>query len=251
MSERGSITYVGHATVSIEIDGVHLLTDPLLRRRMFHLRRQVDPVESWRLAPDAILVSHQHFDHLDLHSLRRLGKSIRIIAPPTAAAFLGRKGFSGVEPLAVGESSRIGPLAVTAVDAEHEGGRHPFAKDGEAVGYVVCGSSRVYFAGDTDLFPGMEDLAGDLDVALVPVWGWGHTLGPGHLDPASAAAAVELLEPRIAIPIHWGTFFPFGLARWGRRHLTDPPHQFASQVAERSPEVEVRLLDPGETTALS
>lgn len=251
MKERGSVTYVGHATVSIEMDGVHLLTDPLLRKRMFHLRRQVDPVESSRYAPDTVLVSHQHFDHLDLHSLRRLGTTTRIVAPPTATGFLRRKGFSRVESLEVGESSAVGPVTLTAVDAEHDGGRHPFAKEGEAVGYVVSGSSRIYFAGDTDIFPGMEGLVEDLDLALIPVWGWGHTLGPGHLDPASAAAAVELLKPKIAVPIHWGTFFPIGLSRWSRRHLTDPPHQFASQVAERSPEVEVRLLEPGATTSLS
>jgi L-ascorbate metabolism protein UlaG (beta-lactamase superfamily) len=247
----GSITYIGHATVSIEIDGVHLLTDPLLRARMFHLRRQVDPVGSTLAEPDAVLISHQHFDHLDIHSLRRIGKSTRIIAPPTAAGLLRKRGFTEAEPLAVGESSVVGPVTVTAVPAEHDGRRHPFAKGGEAVGFMVDGSRQVYFAGDTDIFPGMTDLAGNLDFALVPVWGWGHTLGPGHLDPSGAAEAVGLLRPRIAVPIHWGTFFPLGLARWGRRHLTDPPHQFASQVAERSPEVEVRLLEPGSATSLA
>ncbi|MBK5110829.1 MAG: MBL fold metallo-hydrolase [Thermoleophilia bacterium] len=247
----GSITYIGHATVSIELDGAHLLTDPLLRARMFHLRRQVDPVGTSLSEPDAVLISHQHFDHLDLHSLRRIGKATRIIAPPTAAARLGKRGFTQVEPLAVGESSAVGPVSVTAVNADHDGGRHPFAKEGEAVGYIVSGSSRVYFAGDTDLFPEMQGLVEGLDFALIPVWGWGHTLGPGHLDPAAAAAAVELLKPRIAIPIHWGTFFPLGLARWGSRHLTDPPHQFESQVRALSPEIEVRVLDPGSSTSLS
>jgi L-ascorbate metabolism protein UlaG (beta-lactamase superfamily) len=251
VNDRGSLTYIGHATVSIDIDGVRLLTDPLLRARMFHLRRQVDPVASTLAEPDAVLVSHQHFDHLDIHSLRRIGKSTRIIAPPTAAGLLSKRGFTEVEPLAVGETSAVGPVSVTAVPAEHDGRRHPFAKEGEAIGFMVEGSRRVYFAGDTDIFPGMDDLAGNLDLALIPVWGWGHALGPGHLDPSGAAEAVGLLKPKIAVPIHWGTFFPLGLARWGRRHLTDPPRQFASQLTELSPEVEVRLLDPGSSTTLS
>lgn len=246
----GSITFVGHATVAIEFDGVYLLTDPVLRRRLLHLRRQADPVGSIRSRPDAVLISHQHHDHLDLRSLHRLGGSIRIIAPPDAAALLRRKGFGRAEPLATGQSTEVGPVTVTAVKAEHDGRRLPIAGKAEAVGFVIDGSSSIYFAGDTDIFPEMDGLVDELDVALIPVWGWGPTLGPGHLDPDRAAAATQLLAPRVAIPIHWGTLFPLGLARWGVRHLVDPPRRFASHVAERSPGVEVRLLEPGESTPL-
>ena len=73
---------------------------------------------------------------------------------------------------------------------------------------------RVYFAGDTDLFDGMADLA-PVDVALLPIWGWGPTMGPGHMDPARAAQAAALLRARLAIPIHWGTYYPIHLGLQG------------------------------------
>jgi L-ascorbate metabolism protein UlaG (beta-lactamase superfamily) len=247
----GSITFVGHATVLIELDGVRLLTDPVLGPQLFHLRRQVDPVRSiGNRRPDAVLISHQHHDHLDLRSLRRVGKSTRIIAPPDAVSLLLRKGFVLAEPLAPGRSTEVGPVTVRAVKAEHDGRRHPFGRSAEAIGFVVEGSSSIYFAGDTDIYPEMRGLVDHLDIGLIPVWGWGPTLGPGHLDPERAAEAAGLLGPRVAVPIHWGTLFPLGLARWGDHHLVNPPRKFASIVAERSPEVEVRVLQPGEMTSL-
>jgi L-ascorbate metabolism protein UlaG (beta-lactamase superfamily) len=105
----------------------------------------------------------------------------------------------------------------------------------------------VYFAGDTDLFDGMAELRGKVDVALLPVWGWGPSVGEGHLDPERAAAAVAMIEPRIAIPIHWGTFaLPW--ARGGDRDR--PAREFAELAAELAPGVEVPLLQPGESVDL-
>ena len=114
---------------------------------------------------------------------------------------------------------------------------------------MIEGRNRVYFAGDTDLFDAMADLA-PLDVALLPVWGWGPSLGHGHMDPARAASALSMLRPRLAIPIHWGTLYPAGLG-WFRPHLlTEPPLRFARQAAELAPEVEVRVLEPGQSLDL-
>ena len=104
-----ALTYVGHATVEIEMDGVRLLTDPVLRKRIVHLRRQVPlPPEPFGEDPDAILLSHQHFDHLDLPSLRGFGKDTRIISGPGSRPLLEKNGFGNVEELAVGESAEVG-----------------------------------------------------------------------------------------------------------------------------------------------
>ena len=111
------------------------------------------------------------------------------------------------------EALRAG-LVSRVVPAEHDRGRAPFGVSGQPVGYVVEGTQTAYFAGDTDLFEGMADL-GALDVALVPIWGWGPGLGPGHLDPVGAARAVGLLRPRVVVPIHWGTYFPLHLGLRG------------------------------------
>jgi L-ascorbate metabolism protein UlaG (beta-lactamase superfamily) len=230
---------VGHATVVIDLNGVRLITDPVLRPRVLHLRR-VGPVPPDALrGVDVVLLSHAHWDHLDLPSLERVGKETPIICPTGVSSLLRRKRFAHVTTLDVGEEVRIGELVVLGVHAEHDGSRGPFGASGE-LGFVVRGSRTVYFAGDTDLFDGLAAL-GPLDVALVPVTGWGATVGPGHLDPERAAEAVRLLQPRLAIPIHWGT-----LARIGRVPDPEPPHEFARLVAKVASDVEVRILEPGE-----
>jgi L-ascorbate metabolism protein UlaG (beta-lactamase superfamily) len=246
------VTYVGHATILVELDGTRLLTDPVLRGRVGPLRRHgAPPAPGLTHGLDAVLISHLHHDHADLPSLRRLGRDVPMLVPPGAGAFFERRGFSTVSELAPGESIRVGGIAVTATEAWHpSGGR--FERASEAVGFLLSGSRhRIYFAGDTDLFDGMEGLASELDLALLPIWGWGPNLGPGHLDPERAARAAALLLPRIAVPIHWGTLYPLGLARLRPGPLRTPPREFAARVREVAPQVEVRVLAPGGATSLA
>ena len=238
------ITYVGHATVLIDLDGVRLLTDPVLRNRVLHLRRAVPvPADALR-GVDAVLVSHGHWDHLDLPSLDRLGHEMPIVCPKGLGGLIRKRSFRAVTEVEVGESLSIGALAVTAVHAEHDGSRGPFGASAAALGFVVRGSRHVYFAGDTDLFDEMAEL-GPIDAALLPVAGWGSKVGPGHLDPARAAQAAAILEPRVAIPIHWGT-----LARIGLSPELESPHEFARLAAELAPDVDVQIVYPGETVSL-
>src|SRR6185312_5802347 len=163
----GRIVYVGHATVGIELDGARLLTDPLLRPRIGPLRRHGRaPAADVAAGLDAILISHLHRDHLDLRALRRLAPGVPLIVPAGTRAFFARRGFGAVVELAPGRSHQLGSVVVTATRADHEIGRR--GVDAEAVGYLVEGTRRLYFAGDTDLFDGMADLAADLDLALLP-----------------------------------------------------------------------------------
>jgi len=244
------IEYVGHATVVVDVDGVRLLTDPLLRNRVAHLRRAV-PVDAKALrGVDAVLISHAHYDHLDLPSLEKLGKKLPIVVPRGLGGLLRKRRFEAVVEVEQQESIRIGALEVRAVPAEHDGGRGPFGASAEALGYVVTGSKSVYFAGDTDLFDGMGEL-GPVDVGLVPIWGWGPGLGAGHLDPARAADAVALLKPGLVVPIHWGTYFPIHLGlRGAPRFVELPPAEFVAAVAKTAPEVPVTVLRPGESVEL-
>lgn len=249
--DAASLSYLGHASTSIEIDGVHLLTDPVLRGRIGHLRRRADlPPALPPGRPDGILISHHHFDHLDLPSLRSLGTSTRIIGGPGTVEFLGSRGFDNVEDLWPGDEVVVGKVGVTAVPARHEGRRSPLHRQTLAVGFLIHGSVTIYFAGDTDVYPEMAEMAGEAQTALLPVWGWGHSLGPGHMDPAQAVEAIELIRPELAIPIHWGTFFPVGLANWGRSYLERPPLVFESLANEAVPSTEVRVLRPGGSTTL-
>lgn len=237
-----TVQYVGHATVLIELDGIRLLTDPLLRKRVAHLRRAV-PLESVTDV-DAVLLSHAHHDHLDLPSLRMV--SARIVAPRGLGDLLSDFDVLEVEE---GDEAEIGAVKVRATHAEHEGGRPPRG-EGTALGFAVLGSRRIFFAGDTDLFDGMDGLVPDLDLALIPVWGWGAKLGRGkHLDPERAAEAVRRLRPKIAVPIHWGTYRP--LHRSARTSfLTEPAEAFARATARAAPGVKVRVLRPGERLRL-
>ncbi|MFD0689089.1 MBL fold metallo-hydrolase [Actinomadura fibrosa] len=242
-----SLTYLGHATALLDVGGVRVLTDPVLRDRVAFLRRVVPPVPREACAAaDVVLISHLHHDHCDLPSLAALEADPMIIAPPGGDRFLRAHGFGRVVALRPGESHTAGPVRVTAAPAVHDGRRRPFGPGAGAVGYLVTtADAAAYFAGDTGLFDGMRDLCPRLDLALVPVWGWGPNLGDGHLDPHAAAEAVARLRPRVAVPVHWGTFFPYGLAPFFRNRLRRPGHDFAAAVRARRLRTEVRVLPPG------
>ncbi len=161
-----------------------------------------------------------------------------------------KRGPHPIVELGRGETVSIGEVEVTAVPAEHGGRRGRWGREIEPLGYVIRNDERsVYFAGDTDLFDEMSEL-GPVDVALLPVWGWGPSVGEGHLDPGTAARALTLVRPRLAVPIHWGTFYPAGVRRWRPEPLVEPPHEFARLARELAPEVEVRVLQPGSETSL-
>ena len=241
MTELRRLTWVGHSTVIIELDGMRLLTDPLLRRRVMHLLRSGPAPEV--LDVDAIAVSHAHWDHLDLRSLRLVGKDKPVIAPRGLHALLRNAGFTQIVELEVGESFGLGPVEIEATHAEHDLG-WPRRSRAAAIGFVIRGSQAVYFPGDTDLFDAMADLGADgLDVALLPIAGWGPALPPGHLNARTAADALRLLRPRIAIPIHWGTYSAPGF----RRRWAGAPEEFRSHAAEIASEVAIEILAPGES----
>jgi L-ascorbate metabolism protein UlaG (beta-lactamase superfamily) len=239
------LRWLGHATVLVELDGVRLLTDPLLRAWVLHLRRAA-PLDLEGLDDlDAVLVSHVHYDHLDLPSLQRIGLQVRVILPKGAGRLVRSRGFKSVEELVVGETAAVGSLVIRAVPAEH-GSLRLLGTKSDALGYVIEGSRRVFFPGDTDIHPSMADLAPGLDVALVPIWGWGPSLGPGHLDPRRAAEALTLLRPRIAVPIHWGTYYPVqATRRKPPAFLSEPVDAFRRAAAELAPGVDVRVLEVG------
>jgi len=249
------ITYVGHATTLIELGGRRLLTDPLLRKRLGHLQRHgPEPTAATSADLDAVLISHLHLDHLDPPSLERIDHHTELIVPAGARSMLRRLGFKRVFEVVAGDEIRTRGVRVVATHAEHSGRRRPSRMGGpeaDTIGFVIeAGGRRVYFAGDTDHFPEMEDQIGTTDAALLPVWGWGPTLGTGHLDPRAAAEVAARLRPAVAIPIHWGTFFPVGMKRIRPDRLTAPPHEFARYTGELAPDVEVRVLEPGDSTDL-
>jgi L-ascorbate metabolism protein UlaG (beta-lactamase superfamily) len=202
---------------------------------------------------DAVLLSHVHRDHADVPTLRRIAPHVPVIGPRGTRAALGRARRADVRDVVAGDVVDVAPgVRVRAVPARHDVRRSPVGGTrSDALGFVVEGDARVYFAGDTDLFDGMTRIGAEaLDVALLPVWGWGTRIGPGHLDPEGAARAAARLRPRIAVPIHWGTFLPVGLRRRHGLLLQTPGRAFAERMAALAPEVRAAVLAPGEALDL-
>jgi len=247
-----TIHYLGHSTVLLEINGAHLITDPVFRRRIFFLHRTAQLVLPPQVDQlDAVLISHLHHDHLDIQTLKQLKSSPKIFAPAGSAKLLQKHKFANFQELQIGDRTSIGGVELQAIYADHTRGRNPLGIKSDCIGYLIKGETNIYFPGDTRFFPGMGDLAPDLDVALMPVWGWGPHRGRMHMSPKEAAEALTTLKPKLAIPIHWGTYLPTGLGwlRPGFHYI--PPLEFSRVAGRVASEVEIKILKPGESIQLT
>ena len=157
-AERLSVTWVGHSTVLVEAGGVRLLTDPLLRRRLGHVFRVAPAAEPLADELDAVLISHAHYDHLHLPSLK-LVRARQYVVPPGCRRFLEPRGFGPVVELDEGEELEIGALTVRATHAVHHARRSLRQPATPSLGYLISAPARLYFAGDTDVFEAMRELA--------------------------------------------------------------------------------------------
>ncbi|MEU5701333.1 MBL fold metallo-hydrolase [Streptomyces aurantiacus] len=246
------ITWWGHATCTVEDSGVRVLTDPLFVRRLAHLRRRrgAPPPAEAALA-EVTLVSHLHADHLHVPSLARLAPGTRLLVPRgarRAVPGLRRLGHLKLTEVAPGDRVQVGDLAVRVVSARHDGRRLPVGpRRAPALGYVIEGEARTYFAGDTGLFETMAEEVGPVDVALLPVGGWGPHLGEEHLDAGRAADALARLRPGSAVPVHYGTYWPIGMDSVRPHEFHAPGTEFVRLAAERAPGVTVHLLEHGES----
>lgn len=238
-----AITWLGHSTALIESGGVRLLTDPLLRRRVAHLRRRDEVADPGPV--DAVLLSHVHMDHLDQPSLRAVGTQTRVIVPRGAGRLLTRRGFGDVAEVDAGDEHAVGELIVRAIPAEHPAKRIPGTAEVPTLGFSIGEEPPILFWGDTDRFESMATFGGARAV-LLPIAGWGPKLPAGHLNPQTAAEALALLRPEVVIPIHWGTYAPVHRGPAPE----DPVREFVRRVGEVAPEVEVRVLGRGERTEL-
>ncbi|MEV6840728.1 MBL fold metallo-hydrolase [Streptomyces sp. NPDC051133] len=249
------ITWWGHATCTIEDAHTRVLTDPLFARRLAHLRRRrgaVPPAEARRA--DVALVSHLHADHLHLPSLAGLAPGTRLLVPrgaPRAVPGVRRLRHLRVIEVVPGDEVRMGGVLVRVVPALHDGRRLPVGPHrSPALGYVVEGEARTYFAGDTGLFDAMAEQVGPVDVALLPVGGWGPFLGEGHLDAGRAARVLARLAPRVAVPVHYGTYWPIGMDAVRPHEFHAPGDEFVRLAAQAAPRVAVHKLGHGESVRL-
>jgi L-ascorbate metabolism protein UlaG (beta-lactamase superfamily) len=244
-----SLQFVGHATVLIDIGGFRILTDPFVRDRLGPLERHGPVPDVEALGDiDLVVISHGHPDHFDRRSLATLRGRPVVVVPRGLGEAVESATAREVIELSAGDKVDIEGVAIRAVPARHW--ISPGSPRAHPLGYLIDAGTRIYFAGDTGRTRWMSDLEGAVDVALLPVWTWGPHLGPGHLGPRSAAEVLRDIRPAIAVPIHWGTLYPRRLHRVWRSPLDEPGDRFARQATTIAPDVDVRVLRPGDTTQL-
>jgi L-ascorbate metabolism protein UlaG (beta-lactamase superfamily) len=241
---------VGHATVLLDLPGVRILTDPFLRDRLGPLRRHGPTPQPASIGPiEIVVVSHAHPDHFDRASLQTLRGDPLVIVPRGIGGAVRRAGLRARE-VVVGEQVSIAPhWTITALPARHW--RWPGAPTTATIGYLIEGPGLgIYFAGDTSRFASQRELAGRVDLALLPVGTWGPHMSPGHLSPRTAAQVAGDIGARAAVPIHWGTLYPAGVHRFFGERLTRPAVRFAAWSRLLVPELTVHPLQPGESTTI-
>jgi L-ascorbate metabolism protein UlaG (beta-lactamase superfamily) len=253
------ITYIGHATLLLEIAGARILTDPNFD---LHLGRFLPRVSAPGIALDALpaldalLLTHAHADHLSFASLARLPRDIPLYAPPVIARWLDRKGYRHAEPIEPGGVATLadGRIRIHAAQATHQGNRYGFDRWRSAANMYLAETEdeSLFFAGDTALTADTHAMvervlwnAGrSLDLALLPIGyapPWKPGFRRGHLTHDDALTLFETLRARALIPYHWGTF----------RHVTATAHDAINRLrgllTTHAAKAQVHIIEPGES----
>jgi L-ascorbate metabolism protein UlaG (beta-lactamase superfamily) len=250
------VTYIGHATLLLELGGATILTDPNFDPRLGRILPRVSaPGIALEKLPslDAILLTHAHADHLSFDSLERLPSGLPIYAPPVIAQWLRRLGFDRAVDLAPGTATRVKGVEIHAASATHRGNRYGYDRwRSDANMYLLDGGETIFFAGDTALVEDTHHLVErvlwqngrELDLALLPIgyapW-WKPGFRKGHLTHEDALTLFERLRARTLVPYHWGTF----------RHVTATAHDAIRRLRQRLEShhlsAAVRIIEPGES----
>ena len=254
------VTYIGHATLLIEIGGKVLLTDPNFDPALGKILPRVSaPGIALEALPklDAILLTHAHADHLSFDSLDALPHDIPLFAPPAVARWLGKQGYSHAVPVTPGATVEAGDLRIHAASAMHKGNRYGVDRWRSAANMYLMETNKTscFFAGDTALTPDTTHLVENhlvsngrtLDLALLPIghapW-WKPGFRKGHLTSTDALTLFERLKARYFIPYHWGTF----------NHVTstafDAIDRLRATLENHPLHPSVKILEPGTTFVL-
>lgn len=253
MSAELAVTWWGHSSTTVELGAIRIGTDPLFADRLLHLRRHTPTPTHAATGLDLVLVSHLHLDHLHAPSLARVAASAPIVVPRGAMPFLSALRGRTVIEAEPGDRLQLAGVEVEVLSARHDGRRNPLSRqDAPALGFRVIGEAgSFWYPGDTGTDPRMADVE-PVDLALVPIGGWGPTLGDDHMGPEEAAQAVNLVGARWSVPVHYGTFWPIGfkaLRPANHHRLFVSPGTRFTEAMSSSPTAAV-IPEPGERVVL-
>jgi L-ascorbate metabolism protein UlaG (beta-lactamase superfamily) len=244
-----AVTWWGHASATVEAGSVRIAVDPVLTDRLFHLVRYAMTPAAEAADADLVVLSHLHQDHCHLPSLARFRADVPILVPRGGEGLLAGLGRERLVPVAPGDVLERAGVRIEVLPATHDGRRHQLSRlRPPALGFrIESPAGSWWFPGDTELRDDMVSIA-PVDLALVPIGGWGPTLADGHMHPEHAAEAVGRVGAGWAVPVHWGTFWPVGLRRIARanhhRLFVSPGQRFLDALAGTG--TEALLLNPGE-----
>ena len=252
-----TLTWIGHATFLIQVDGVNVLTDPHWGDRASPVsfagpRRLLAPGLRFDDLPPihAVVISHDHYDHLDADTVTRLARAHhpRFFVPLGLKSWLNQHGVDDVVELDWWQQARWHGVTFVSTPAQHSSGRglHDQNRRLWASWAILGAKRRLFFAGDTGYFPGAREIAerlGPFDVALVPIGGYSAWEGhhPNHVNPEEAVQLFEDVNARLLAPMHWGTF------DLNREPFGEPPARLLAAELRRGIEDRVALLAPGES----
>jgi len=248
--DRCRVTFLGHSSTLVSMNGMNILTDPHLGRHiMFFLwRKSALPLRIKNLPPlNVVLISHGHYDHLDLPTLRKLPREIPVVAAPGLETILRLAGRRQVVTLREWESQSFGKIEITAVPAQHFMGRPPFFPASKYQGYIIEGDATVYFAGDSAIFDGMSEIGWkwDIDVALLPIGAYEPpSFRRHHMSPEDAVEAGRRLRAKAIVPIHWGAF------KLSLEPMSEPVPRLRRAAAQAGCASSVKILSPGESVSV-
>ena len=216
-SSSASLTWIGHATFALRLGRKLIVTDPIWSSRLgLVTARLVDPGVALHAMPkiDIVTISHAHYDHLDLPTLRRIGPETLYIVPRDVGDILTRAGLRNVVELDWWQTHRVGGVSITLVPAQHWSMRVPWDRNRRLWGgFVYEGAEgRAYHAGDTAMservFREIGERHPGIDWAMLPIGAYDPPwfMQPQHMGPEEAVRAFELLGARYLCAMHWGTF---------------------------------------------
>jgi N-acyl-phosphatidylethanolamine-hydrolysing phospholipase D len=241
-TEDWRVTWLGHSSFLLQGCGRNLLIDPVFSDHCAPLpfpalkRRVPAPCRLGELPPiDAVLLTHSHYDHLDLPTLRALGKQTRLVIAEGHAAWLGKQGFREVRELSWFASSEIFPgILVTATPAQHFTARTPFDRNhGHWCGWLLEGGGvKLWHAGDSAYCPAFREIGekfGPIDLGMIPIGAYSPRwfMKPMHMNPEEAVSAFQDTGCRQAVAMHWGTF------RLTDEPMGEPPLRLAAELERR------------------